>query len=203
MPYDLQINLMATGVWAWLAEHPGQIAEGRIRTIVRNAHKQAITEFASCGVRGDRRRSIRRRFSEEYGHQVTPRSPGYMANVRRRYGGRYLPFTSPTNNGKDGGGHLRERIRIPGVGFRVQARNNTVNVTTSLLLPGARVLNFHPHFRREFLQLQSMNREDGEAIEQRVTELVAAALSNEINRTRRRHIKIARDAAASFSEFSR
>ncbi len=195
MAYDLTINLMASGVWAWLAEHPGQVAEGRVRAIVRKAHKQAITEFASGGVRGNRRNSIRRRFSEEYGHQVTPRSPSYMDRVRRRHGGRYLPFTSPTSNGEDGGGHLRDRIRIPGTGFRVQARNNTVNVTTSLLLPGARALNFHPQYRREFLALNTMNREDADAIEQRVTELVAAGLSNEINRTRRRQIKIAREVA--------
>lgn len=199
MPYDMDIQGLAAGFWAWLDKHPGRLAEKRIRTIYRKAHKQTMEEFAQQGVGGNPERSIKHRFSAAYGQRVTPRSPQYTERVRRFFGGRYLPFTSPTKYGTSGGRHLRDHIRKPG-GYRVTGRNGTEIVTTRLYLGAARALNFHPHYRREFLALRSVNRVDGQAIEARVQELAIVALNSEINRTERRRIRMARAAAAAFAE---
>jgi hypothetical protein len=202
MPYDLDLKAIADGVWAWLDKHPGKVAEGRLVTIYRKAHKQAFTEFMQGGVDNNTAHSIRKRFGEAYGKLVTPRTPKYMKAVRKFYGGRYLPFTSPTKNGTGMNGmHLREAIRKPG-GYRVTGRNGGgETITTSLYLSAARALNFHPQYRREFLALQSINRADGEAIEARVQEIALGMLRNEINTTERRRVRLARAAAREYAEF--
>ncbi len=195
MPYDLDLQLIADGVYAWLEANPGAVAEARLKRIARAAHKQAMVEFAAGGIGGKREHSIAHRFSESYGHRVLRRSDTYEARVRKFYGGRYLPFSSPSKAGYKGGGHLRDRIKQQGTGYRVQGRNGTELVTTSLILPAARILNLRPLYRPQFLALTTTNAVDGQALEVRVGELMLDALRNEINRTKARYIKMAKAVA--------
>ncbi len=126
---------------------------------------------------------------------MTQRSEGYVARVRRFYGGRYLPYVSPTRNGSTNNGHMRDKIRQPNAGFRIAARNGTEIVTTRLFLPAARGLNPHPVYRKEFLALDTTNRLDAEAIENRTQEIAIDMLRNEINRTKARRIRMAKSVA--------
>lgn len=195
MPYDMELQAIAHHVWAWLDKNPGALAEKRLVRIYRKAQRQAMEEFATKGVGGDKQHSLSRRFGEAYGRQVTPRSEKYMERVRKFYGGRYLPFTSPTRNGSTNKGHMRDLIKKPTTGFRIAARNGTDIVTTRMYLPAARGLNAHPVYRPEFLALDTTNRMDAEAIEQRTQELAIAALRHEINRTEARRIRMAKSVA--------
>lgn len=186
---ELDLSVFATGVFAWLDKYPGQVAEKRVTALARKAHRTTLDEFGQGGVAGKREHALSQRFSQAYGSRVTQRSEPYVKRVRKFYGGRYLPFASPTRAGTNGGGHLRDKIRIPQAGYRVRIRNGTAVVHSVLTLPAARALNFHPQYRREFLALGTLNRPDGSAIERRVLELLTTALTTEISRVERRRIR--------------
>ena len=114
-----------------------------IRQAAAQAGAQALEEW--------RRRHLPRRFRADafsaYGY--SPRSPKYARRQKRRYGGP-VPYVSPRPAGHSGGAHMRDLLQQEG-GTALQSVVRRGVVTISLTLAAAKVLNFHPGYRSEFL----------------------------------------------------
>lgn len=193
MPFDVTFEVRGLG--ATLLIEGSVRVRAAIRTIYRKAHKQALREWLTGASKASGVDGLPGRFSEAYGRTVRARSEPYVKRVRKFYG-RYLPFASPTPHGTksrpDGtpSGHLRDRIKAEGTGWRVASRNIPDAIASRLTLPGARMLNYHPQYRGEFLALDR-NVADRVWIERRVQELAAADIRALDDRLRRRRRKVA------------
>ena len=188
----VEIQLTADGLWTWLAENPDAKRTRIVSREVRRGHKTAFTDWATRGRPGRRAppASLGARFGGQamalYG--LSRRTVKYEARVRRFYGGRYLPYTSPSKQGGGGltasGEHLRDMVTRPG-GFRVAGRNNTgAVVTTTLRLGAARILNFHPKYRAEFIGFNRNDRISPKWITNRANGLATQALFKRFKRGR-------------------
>ncbi|MBA3685243.1 MAG: hypothetical protein H0W72_08385 [Planctomycetes bacterium] len=138
------IEILKSGFWALLAD-AGRDRD--IRTIARQAVKQATQEFATR----TGRESLDFRFSDKaFGPlQLKPRSVKYRKRQTSLFG-RALPFTSPRRKV----GHMRDLVRLPVAGHRVSNKNGgSGDVVAQLTVTGARILNRRPEYRAEFLNL--------------------------------------------------
>ena len=186
MPDD---ELRAQGLWAWLEAHPDAIGRRRIRELAIQSQEQAWAEFMA-GKSEDA--GIGLRFSPRGWDALglTARGAKYERYKAKKMGGRNLPYVSPGN-----GPHLRDLLKVKGPGYAITPGRGEGpgGVSTTLKLPGARILNRirKPKgeiYRAEFLQLKERARHQGTAIVNRAVQIFMAKLLAEIEAAQARKL---------------
>lgn len=182
-----EISMTANGVLAACLEDAG-VRAARIKAIARTCARQVLGEFAAR----TGRESLDFRFSDQAftALRLASRSKGYQKQQVNRLG-RVRPFYSPT----DKEGHMATLVRVVGPGHRVSAVNNTpsTEVRTRLFVNGARILNFHPQYAREFLNISGSgpgaDPQSGQWIQRRFGEVFPAALFAELQSAKAKKLK--------------
>lgn len=180
-----EVEWTGTGIFAMLQE---PTFPKWLRSQVRKAHRRAWTEWATTT--GARRHGLRSRFGRGAfaKHGLTRRSPGYRRRQLRILGGE-MPYQSPDR--RPLALHMRGKMTTEGVGWRLTLRNATQEVVSVFnAAPGAKALNFHPQYRREFLALDRKAAESAEIMD-RIAELTWEAVAQRAARVSRRQIRSA------------
>lgn len=170
------------GFWALLAD--ARFPQIYV-TIVRKAHRQAWREWAEMHGRGNI--GLRARFGRGAWNKFgfTHRSKQYERR-QRKWNGAVMPYQSPDSPSRRRpmSLHMRGKMRTEGIGWRVQLRNGTDEVTSILKLPAARGLNAPQNavYRKEFLALDRRPRESAW-----ITERIAFLTQQEIDRRSQRY----------------
>ena len=181
----VEITWTASGMWAWLAEHPAEVKRTRIRTIVRAAQKQALQEWCQIrvGMVGLGARFTANGFSLLH---LTQRSSSYRKQQERKLG-QIVPYVSPTSHSGD---MMRATL---GGGWNITNKNATDEVTTEMAITGARQLNMlgakGAQYRKEFLGFKDGGARDAAWIQHRVQILIHAEVVKEIQRAQRRVLR--------------
>lgn len=175
MPYELQWS--ASGVLALCADP--QMAP-KLRAIVKAAHLAMWREW--CSARGNARFGLHTRFGRAAFAKLglTPRSRGYQKRQLKVFG-ELRAYESP-NLSRPPERHMRALLKHEKVGWRIAGRDTSDEVVSRLYLPGARAINFHAQYRKEFLALDQRTAERAWMLA-RVNELVAEALGLSLQRS--------------------
>lgn len=183
----LDLDIRVSGVMALITSG---LAPELVRRFMRKAHKQALGEWAERrGFPG-----LGSRFSGAHMARLglSERSPKYVKRVLRTWG-KYLPYTSPFKTKPGGVAHMRDLVRREG-GTKISTKNKTADVTTRMVVSGARILNRltgdQAKYRREFLRLRSTyGKADRDWIEQRANELFTQFFNAHIDKETEKSIR--------------
>jgi hypothetical protein len=152
MPVGVQIGFNISGAAAWAAEG-GERRGKQLRTALRAIDKRVLSIWARTGG-NTARPGLGDRFNagKQKRYNFAPRSENDQKLKRRRG----LPMAYVSARRKV---HMRDLVNKQGSGHRVSSRNGQQEVSTSIRLPGARVLNLaqrhNPQYLTQFLNVQS------------------------------------------------
>jgi hypothetical protein len=182
---DIQLNMSMRGLPAWLSEG-GERRAADMRAALRRIDKQVLSAWARSGG-ASARPGLGDRFhpGKQGRFGFAPRDDSTQKAKRRRYG-QDIAYVSPNRKV-----HMRERVRVPGVGHRVSSRNGSAEVITRITLPGAAALNFsakqNPLYRSQFIDTAAPGfAVDLAWINRERQRLFGLWLRDRIRRTRRR-----------------
>lgn len=180
----MNTQIFGKGLFAWIEQNSQGVTVDRLHALMREAQHEAWMEFVTGKTQSD---GLPGRFSPKAWDLLglTRRSKSYEQRKMRVFGGRDVPYTSPR---KGGTAHMRDLLKVKGSGFNLTPRSGGDVVTTTLKLPGARILNFvrNPQgaiYRSEFLQLTARARAEGDQIRLRAQTLFWQKFTNEVETT--------------------
>lgn len=184
----LEIEFDESGMFVWLQNNRGNLTPERLKFFARLAARTALTDYAAGRIKP----SLQDKFEPNAfaTYDLSPRSDNYE-KFQRRVFGRVLPYFSPKTRKGASNEHMRDILKRPGDGYRVNVQNETAAVVAVLKLPGARILNIIKQpwgeiYRREFLSFIGTGAKDAAAITGHAMRLFYQYLKDEVSKPRRR-----------------